>query len=79
MVLSGAGSYTGGTIVAEGTLVLANSSAIAAGTNLTIGADASLAFAAAPVSDSANDSLVKPYTKDAAIRALDAVFAQYGR
>ena len=38
VVLSGANSYTGGTTVAAGTLVVTQSSAIAAGTSLTVGA-----------------------------------------
>ncbi len=43
-ILSGANSYTGGTTVCAGTLVLTQSSAIAAGTSLTIGADAASIF-----------------------------------
>ena len=44
VVLSGPNTYTGGTIVSEGTLVLANSSAIAPNMSLTIGADAAGIF-----------------------------------
>ena len=44
VILSGANSYTGGTTVCAGTLVLTQSSAIAAGTSLTIGADATSIF-----------------------------------
>ena len=44
LVLSGANSYNGGTTVSAGTLILSNSSAIAAYTNLTIGAGGTLIF-----------------------------------
>ncbi|MGA2254435.1 MAG: autotransporter-associated beta strand repeat-containing protein, partial [Thermoguttaceae bacterium] len=44
VVLSGLNSYTGGTTVSAGTLVLANSSAIAANTSLTVGAGGILIF-----------------------------------
>jgi autotransporter-associated beta strand protein len=44
VVLSGANSYTGGTTVSAGTLVLANSSAIPANTSLTVGAGGILIF-----------------------------------
>ena len=42
VTLSGTNSYTGGTTVAAGTLVLTDASAIATGTKLTVGADAGL-------------------------------------
>jgi autotransporter-associated beta strand protein len=45
VVLSGTNSYTGGTMVAAGKLVLTNSSAISNGTSLTVGAGASQVFA----------------------------------
>ncbi|MGO9113898.1 MAG: fibronectin type III domain-containing protein [Thermoguttaceae bacterium] len=45
VVLSGANDYIGGTTVSTGTLILANSTAIAANTSLTVGAGASMMFA----------------------------------
>ena len=44
LVLSGANSYDGGTTVSAGTLILSNSSAIAANTSLTVGAGGTLIF-----------------------------------
>jgi autotransporter-associated beta strand protein len=44
VVLSGADNYTGGTQVTAGALVVDNASAIAAGTNLTVGAGAAAFF-----------------------------------
>ena len=44
VILAGQNGYTGGTIVSAGTLVVGNSSAIATGTNLTVGAGASFLF-----------------------------------
>ena len=44
VILAGQNGYTGGTIVSAGTLILSNSSAIATGTNLTVGAGASFLF-----------------------------------
>ncbi len=44
MILSGANHY-GGTTVAEGTLVVANSSALGAGSSVMVGAGAGLLFA----------------------------------
>ena len=58
VVLSGANSYTGGTTVSAGTLVLANALAIAKGTSLTVGAEAGHFFAAAPLANSADRSLL---------------------
>ena len=46
VVLSGANSYTGRTMVSAGTLILSNSSAIAAGASLTVGAGAGILFGA---------------------------------
>ena len=44
LVLSGTGSYTGGTMVEAGTLIVTSDAAIANGTNLTLGADATPIF-----------------------------------
>jgi autotransporter-associated beta strand protein len=44
LILSGTGSYTGGTTVAGGTLYLTNSTAILAGTSLTVGAGGTFDF-----------------------------------
>ena len=59
LVLSGTNSYTGGTIVDDGTLVLASKTALAAGTGLTVGADATSIFAAA-VAPAAGDLAAVP-------------------
>ena len=48
LVLSGANSYDGGTMVSAGTPTLANASAIADNTSLVVGAGATLIFCAAP-------------------------------
>jgi autotransporter-associated beta strand protein len=44
LILSGTDSYTGGTTVSAGKLVLAKPSALATGTSLTVGADAASVF-----------------------------------
>jgi autotransporter-associated beta strand protein len=49
VLLSGANGYAGGTIVSDGTLVLANASAIASGSSLTVGAGAGLLFTSSAV------------------------------
>ena len=72
VVLGGADSYTGGTTVSAGTLILTNSSAIAANTGLTVGAGGTVIIgppvaasgnvatpSSASVSNSAGDSLVQ--------------------
>jgi autotransporter-associated beta strand protein len=46
LVLSGSNSYTGGTIVEDGTLVVTAVGALQAGTSLIVGADATSNFAA---------------------------------
>jgi autotransporter-associated beta strand protein len=46
LILSGSNTYTGGTTVAAGTLVVDSRAAIADGSNLTIGTEASLFFGA---------------------------------
>ena len=86
--LDNADSYTGGTTVSVGTFVLADPSAIAANTSLTIGAGGTLRFdptldaihralvVTTPVSSESSDLRHK---KDVAIQVLDAMFAQYGR
>jgi autotransporter-associated beta strand protein len=134
LVLSGSNSYTGGTTVDGGTLILTNPSAIAANTSLTIGAGGILIFdpsyVAAPIeatnnltdsvlarglgtsaanrvvwsamrsppaplrigegryvrdlawlgqSANSSDNSDEQRKKDATIRALDAVLAQYGQ
>ena len=61
LVLSGSNDYLGGTTVEAGTLYMANSNAIAAGTNLTVGAGGTLIFdptmAPAPVNQSQSMAL----------------------
>ena len=47
LVLSGSNSYTGGTVVTEGTLEILTSTALASGTSLTVGAGGTLIFGAA--------------------------------
>ncbi len=44
MILSGANSYAGGTVVNAGTLIVTNAGALPSGTNLTIGASAIFVF-----------------------------------
>ena len=46
LVLSGSNSYTGGTVVADGTLEIFGSAALAPGTSLTVGAGGTLIFGA---------------------------------
>jgi autotransporter-associated beta strand protein len=46
--LAGEDTYTGGTFVDDGTLVLASDTALAAGTSLTVGAGAASLFDASP-------------------------------
>jgi fibronectin-binding autotransporter adhesin len=62
LILSGTGSYTGGTTVNNGTLILGSKSAIADGTSLTVGNDAArffqLSAATAPVSASSSAATV---------------------
>ena len=58
LVLSGTGSYTGGTFVNAGTLVLASNTAFPDGTSLTVGAGGTVSFdssqaTASPISLSA--------------------------
>ena len=53
LMLSGTNTYTGGTLVAAGTLVVMDSAALADGTSLTVGAGGTAAFAAATTPDEA--------------------------
>jgi len=47
LILSGSNSYTGGTTVDAGTLIVTNNEALADGSNLTVGANATTIFGAA--------------------------------
>ena len=58
LTLSGSNSYSGGTTIVDGTLIVANESAVADGTNLTVGADAASIFNAPTVV--ANSPVVVP-------------------
>ena len=62
LVLAAADTYTGGTVVADGTLDVVTSSALPDGTSLAIGADATLVFdptgAGVPVASAAVDQAV---------------------
>ena len=73
VILSGVNSYTGGTMVSAGTLIVTDTSAIPANTGLTVGANGTVIFLApvtlsgsvatpssASVSNSAGDLLVAP-------------------
>jgi autotransporter-associated beta strand protein len=83
IVLEGANSYTGGTIVSAGTLIVDDSTALASGTSLTVGADAATLFgppvgqadvpAAAPaMAKPAPASSAAPAAKSAAMPGLAA-------
>ncbi len=50
VVVSGVNSYAGGTVVDDGTLIVASSSALPAGSSLAVGAVASMVFDSAPAS-----------------------------
>jgi autotransporter-associated beta strand protein len=56
LVLDGTGTYTGGTTVASGELIVANNEAIEEGTSLAVGADAGSLFAAEAGSISTADA-----------------------
>jgi autotransporter-associated beta strand protein len=59
LVLSGTGSYSGGTAVSGGTLDVTSPTALADGSNLTVGTDASAFLAsAAPLADRDHDYMV---------------------
>jgi autotransporter-associated beta strand protein len=75
--LKGANSYSGGTNVSAGKLVVDDSSALASGTDLTVGAAAASLFG--PAVGFGNVSGAAEQNRNTAIQALDAVFAQYGR
>jgi autotransporter-associated beta strand protein len=52
VMLSGDNSYSGGTVVNDGTLIVANASALPVGSSLTVGAGASMLFAASQAAPS---------------------------
>src|SRR5208337_2306770 len=66
LILSGSNSYTGGTNVEAGTLILTNNEALADGTSLTVGADATSIFSApavgAPAASLAVSAVPEPGT-----------------
>ena len=81
LILSGTNTYTGGTDVEAGTLVLTSNTAIADGTSLTVGADATLIFdpsaAGAPVTNSAAAAAVPEPGSLALLIAGAALLAMY--
>ncbi len=68
LILSGSGSYTGGTTVNNGTLYLTNSTAIADGTSLTVGAGATFIFDPSVVAAPASGD--SPAASPAAVAAV---------
>jgi fibronectin-binding autotransporter adhesin len=72
LVLSGTNSYTGGTYVENSKLIVTNPSAIADGTNLTIGIPA---FFSAPVIPETTPSAAAEVVPEPGTRTLLAVFA----
>jgi autotransporter-associated beta strand protein len=65
LILSGTGSYSGGTVVTAGQLVVMNSEALADGTRLTVGAGGTAVFqlaaaAASPQVSSAASPVPEP-------------------
>ena len=70
MVLSGSNTYSGGTDVQDGTLVLASPAALEDGTSLTIGADAAAIFAAAPAAAPSAPAAVSPVPEPGTLALL---------
>jgi autotransporter-associated beta strand protein len=56
LILSGSNTYTGGTVVDDGTLLLANPKALLAGSSLTVGASGTLLFDPAKAASVIGDS-----------------------